>query len=318
MFALLRPFGRTRSTNQGTSQWVMGWRRFKKNKAGLLGVGILVSLVVIAVFHDVIAPYPARPHVDAFKPLKDGEAGQEPSLKHPFGTTVMGTDVFSEVIHGTVYTLYVAVLVLIISSAIGVLVGITAGYLGKYVDDVLMRSTEIIMVFPMTLILMTIARIYQLSITAQSWNVFGLNIPVGLTIIAFIMSLFMWTSIARIIRGEVLRIKEQEYILATRSLGAGSRWIMFHHIFPNILPQIIVLSTNIMAVAVINEAALAFLGFGDPNTGTWGRIMQENFGDFSTVWWAEIFPGLILFITILAFNFIGDALADALNPRLRE
>jgi ABC-type dipeptide/oligopeptide/nickel transport system permease subunit len=315
---LLRRFGRNRSTNRGTSQWTLGLRRFKKNKAGLLGVGILFSLVLIAAFHDIIAPYPARPHVDALKPLYDGEAGQEPSFKHPFGTTVMGTDVYSEVIHGTVFTLYVAIMVLTISSAIGVLVGITAGYLGKYVDDVLMRGTEIIMVFPMLLILMTIARIYQLTITVQSWNVFGLNIPVGLTIIAFIMSIFMWTSIARIIRGEVLRIKEQEYILATRSLGASSRWIMFHHIFPNILPQIIVLSTNIMANAVLFEAGLSFLGFGDPNTVTWGRMLQESFNDISTVWWAEIFPGLILFLTILAFNFIGDALADALNPRLRE
>ncbi len=310
--------GEARSRERGVSQWAVGWRRFKRNKAGILGLGMIMILVIIAVFHNVIAPYPARPDIDAFKPLYEGEAAMPPSDKHLFGTTVMGTDVFSEVIHASVYTLYVALSVTFIVMLLTVLVGITAGYIGKYVDDALMRTAEIFLVFPSTLLILVFARIFQLTVSEPFVDFIGIQIPVGLTIIVVIVSVFGWASNARVIRGEVLRIKEFEYIQAAKSLGAGSRWIMFRHIFPNILPQIIVLATLTMASSVLVEAGVSFLGFGDPNTVTWGRILQENFNDLSTTWWAEIYPGLAVFFTTLAFNLVGDALSDALNPRLRE
>lgn len=303
---------------KGVSQWSVGWMRFKKHKAGLLGLGMIVILFAIAILHRVIAPYPGRPEYGSFKPLYDGEAGMPPSGKHPFGTTVMGTDVFSEVIHGTVYTLYVALTVTIISILLTVSVGITAGYIGRYVDETLMRVAEIFLVFPSTLLILVFARIFQLRVTEPYFSVLGMKIPIGLTIIVLIVSLFGWASNARVIRGEVLKIKEFEYIQAAKSLGASSRWIMFRHILPNILPQIIVLSTLTMASAVLIEAGVSFLGFGDPNTITWGRLLQESFNDLSTTWWAEIFPGLAVFFTTIAFNLVGDGLSDALNPRLRE
>jgi ABC-type dipeptide/oligopeptide/nickel transport system permease subunit len=308
----------TRAREKGVSQWAVGWMRFKRNKAGLIGLGMIMGLIVIAVLHNVIAPYPARPAIDAFKPLYEGEAAMPPSAKHLFGTTVMGTDVFSEVIHASVYTLYVAISVTFIVMLLTVLVGITAGYIGKYVDDTLMRTAEVFLVFPSTLLILVFARVFQLAVAEPYWEFIGIQIPVGLTIIVFIVSVFGWASNARVIRGEVLRIKEFEYIDAAKSLGASSRWIMFRHIFPNILPQIIVLATLTMASSVLVEAGVSFLGFGDPNTVTWGRILQENFNDLSTTWWAEIYPGLAVFFTTLAFNLVGDALSDALNPRLRE
>lgn len=308
----------TRVREQGISQWAVGWRRFRRNKSGLIGLAMIIALIAIAVLHNVIAPYPARPHIDSFKPLYDGEAAMPPSDKHPFGTTVMGTDVFSEVIHASVYTLYVAVTVTLVVMVLTVLVGITAGYIGKYVDDALMRTAEVFLVFPSTLLILVFARVFQLTVSEPYWDILGIQIPVGLTIIVFIVSVFGWASNARVIRGEVLRIKELEYIQAAKSLGAGSRWIMFRHIFPNILPQIIVLATLTMASSVLVEAGVSFLGFGDPNTVTWGRLLQENFNDLSTTWWAEIYPGLAVFFSTLAFNLVGDALSDALNPRLRE
>jgi ABC-type dipeptide/oligopeptide/nickel transport system permease subunit len=303
---------------KGVSQWSVGWMRFKKHKAGLLGLGMIAVFLAIALLHNVIAPYPGRPEFGSFQPLYDGEAGMPPSEKHPFGTTVMGTDVFSEVIHGSVYTLYVAFTVTIITTILTVSVGITAGYLGKYVDETLMRVSEIFLVFPSTLLILVFARIFQLRVTEPYWNVFGIDIPIGLTIIVLIVSIFGWAANARVIRGEVLKIKEYEYIQAAKSLGANSRWIMIRHILPNILPQIIVISTLTMATAVLVEAGVSFLGFGDPNTITWGRLLQESFNDLSTTWWAEIFPGLAVFFTTLAFNLVGDGLSDALNPRLRE
>ena len=317
MLKLRRKKART-DIRKGVSQWAVGWMRFKKHKAGILGLGMIVVLLTTALLHNFIAPYPGRPDWGSFQPLYEGESALPPSSKHPFGTTVMGTDVFSEVIHGSVYTLFVAFSVTLIVTFLSVLVGITAGYLGKYVDETLMRISEIFLVFPVTLLILVFARIFQLRVTEPFWSVFGLNIPIGLTTIVLIISIFGWAANARVIRGEVLKIKEYEYIQAARSLGASSRWIMVRHILPNILPQIIVLSTLTMASSVLIEAGVSFLGFGDPNTITWGRLLEESFNDLSTTWWAEIFPGLAVFFTTLAFNLVGDGLSDALNPRLRE
>jgi ABC-type dipeptide/oligopeptide/nickel transport system permease subunit len=308
----------SKESMRSASQWAVAWRRFKKHKSGLFGLGMIIVLFAVAALNGVIAPYPARPDPGAFKPLYDGEAGQPPSLKHPFGTTVMGTDVYSEVIHGSVYTVYVAVAVTLITMLITVSVGIVSGYMGKYIDEGLMRITEIFLVFPSLLFILVFARLYQLRNPAPYWNILGIGVPAGLTMVIVILSVFGWASYARVIRGEVLRMKETEYIQAAKSLGANSRWIMLRHIFPNTLPQIIVLGTLTMATAVLLEAAVSFLGFGDPNTITWGMLMEESFTDLSTIWWAEVFPGLAVFLTVLAFNLVGDGLSDALNPRLRE
>jgi len=303
---------------RGASQWAVAWRRFRKHKSGMLGLGMVIALLLIAAFHNFIAPYPQRPHPDSFKSLYEGEAGLPPSWKHPFGTTVMGTDVFSEVVHGAVYTVYVAVSVTLITMLLTVAVGIAAGYLSRYVDETLMRITEVFLVFPSTLLILVFARLYQLRVAEPYWTIAGIDIPVGLTIIVFIVSIFGWAGNSRIIRGEVLRLKETEYIQASRSLGASSLRIMFRHILPNVLPQVIVLATLTMASAVLIEAGVSFLGFGDPNTVTWGRLLEESFNDLSITWWAEIFPGLAVFLTVLAFNLVGDGLSDAMNPRLRE
>lgn len=303
---------------RGASQWAVAWRRFRKHKSGLFGLGMIAVLVIVAILHSSIAPYPARPDPGAFDPLYEGEAAQPPSWKHPFGTTVMGTDVYSEVVHASIYTLYVAITCTLITMIITVIVGISSGYLGRLVDDVLMRITEVFLVFPSLLLILVFARIFQLSNPNPFWNFFGIGIPVNLTLIIIIVAVFQWAGNARVIRGEVLSLKEKEFIQASKSLGASSRWIMVRHIFPNVLPQIIVLATLTMATTVLVEAVVSFLGFGDPNTVTWGRMMEEAFQDLSTTWWAEIFPGLAVFFTVLAFNLIGDGISDALNPRLRE
>lgn len=318
MVSLRRNKNSETTTRRGASQWAVAWRRFKKHKSGLFGLGMVIVLLAVAILNSVIAPYPARPAPDAFKPLYDGEAGQPPSWKHPFGTTVMGTDVYSEVIHASVYTVYVAVAVTFITMLLTISVGIVSGYMGKYVDEGLMRITEVFLVFPSLLFILVFARLYQLRNPEPFWNIAGIQIPAGLTMIIIILSVFSWASYARVIRGEVLRMKESEYIQAARGLGANSRWIMLRHVFPNVLPQIIVLATLTMASAVLLEAAVSFLGFGDPNTITWGRLMEEGLQDLSTVWWVEMFPGIAVFLSVLAFNLVGDGLSDALNPRLRE
>ncbi|MEM1557929.1 MAG: ABC transporter permease [Thermoproteota archaeon] len=305
---------------KGQSQWNIAWRRFKKNKMGVIGLFMIITIIFVGVFHDFIAPYPARPHPDAFKPLYEGEAGQPPSFKHPFGTTTMGTDVFSEVIHGAVYTLYVAILSTAIITLLSVFFGVVAGFFGGVVDDILMRTAEVFLVFPTLPLILVFARIYQLTLTETSWVIplIGLRIPIGLTVVIVIISIFGWASNARAIRGEVLKIRELEFIEAARALGVSTWNIILRHIIPNITPIIIVLASLSVASTILVEAAVSFLGFGDPNVVTWGYLLHESYNDLSITWWAEVFPGLAIFWTVLGFNLLGDGLADALNPRLRE
>jgi len=305
---------------RGAGQWSVAWRRFKRNKAALLGLAMIGSVLIVAIFNNAIAPYPGRPSPDAFKPLYEGEAGQPPSLKHPFGTSRYGTDIFSEVVHGTVYTLYVSLFVTAIVIALALAVGVTAGYLAGRVDDVLMRIAEVFLVIPVLPLILVFARIFQIVFSQTSFTlpVLGISVPIGLTIVVVIISVFGWAGDARAFRGEVLRIKEMEYIQAAKSIGASSRRIMLYHIIPNILSTVIVVATLTMATAILTEAGVSFLGFGDPNTVTWGYLLNENLNELSVSWWAEIFPGLAVFWSVLGFNLLGDGLADALNPRLRE
>lgn len=297
----------------------MAWRRFKKHRSGLLGLFLIIALVVIAVFNGIIAPFPARPDPAAYWPLYHGEAGKPPSASHIFGTTIAGTDVLSDVIHASIYTVYVAIVGTALTVLLVILIGVVSGYLAGKVDELLMRITEVFLVFPALLLILVFARIYQASPTYQPSILIGpFVIPAGLTLVILIVAIFSWAGYARVIRGEVLRIRESEYVQAARALGAKSWWIMTKHIIPNILPQIIVIATLTMASIVLIEAGVTFLGFGDPNTVTWGSLMQENLSYMSSMWWSVVFPGLAIFLTVLAFNLVGDGLADAINPRLRE
>ena len=310
----------TPQRTRGAGQWSVAWRRFKRNKAALVGLFMIATVFLAAIFRNDIAPYPSRPHPDSFKPLYEGEAGQPPSSKHPFGTSTTGTDIFSEVVHGTVYTLYVSLFATAIILILSVTVGVTAGYLGGKADEALMRIAEVFLVVPALPLILVFARVFQIVFSQAHFVVPVVNVqlPIGLTIVIVIISLFGWAGDARAFRGEVLRTKEMEYIQAAKSIGASSKRIMLYHIVPNILSTIIVVSTLTMATNILVEAGVSFLGFGDPNTVTWGYILNENYNSLSITWWAEVFPGLAVFWSVLGFNLLGDGLADALNPRLRE
>jgi ABC-type dipeptide/oligopeptide/nickel transport system permease subunit len=303
---------------RSASQWAVAWRRFKRNKAALVGMFMVGVLFFVAAFSPFLAKYPARPDSRAFTPFYNGDTGVPPSWEYPLGTTSLGTDVYSEIIHGSVFTIYVALGVTSITMALAIVVGVVAGYFGKYVDDVLMRIAEVFLVFPSLLLILVFARIFQLSVGTPYWSVLGIQIPIGLTMVILIIAVFGWAGDARLVRGEVLRVRELEFVQAEKALGASRMRILFRHIFPNVLSPIIVVATLTMASAVLVEAGVSFLGFGDPNTVTWGRILEENFQYINTVWWAEVFPGLAVLWTVLGFNLMGDGLSDALNPRLRE
>lgn len=225
----------------------------------------------------------------------------------------------SDILHGTKYALYVGVVVTAITMAIAIVVGAVAGYFGSWVDNLLMRITEVFLVFPSLLFILIFVRVFTLRGGAgTAINFLGLNIPLGLTIVIFVLAVFNWPGNARMIRGEFMRVRELEFVEAEKALGANNRRIIFRHILPNILSSIIVVASLTIAYAILLEAGVSFLGFGDVSTMTWGQILENNFADMRVVWWAELFPGLAILITVFGFNLLGDGLSDALNPRLRD
>jgi peptide/nickel transport system permease protein len=314
---------------RSASQWAVAWRRFKRNKAGVFGLIIVLVLLFVGIFGSFFAPYPPRPNPRAYDPFYLGDVRKPPSfldpeepnkLKYLFGTTPIGTDVLSDIIHGTKYTIYVGVLVTSITMVLSIVIGAIAGFYGRWIDNLLMRIAEVFLVFPALLFILVFVRIFTLTVGEPFWvvPVININFPTGLTLVIVILAVFNWASNARMIRGEFLRIRELEFIEAERALGANNLRIIFRHILPNLLSSIIVVSTLTIAYAILLEAAVSFLGFGDVNTITWGQILQENFNEMRIVWWAEVFPGLAILLTVFGFNLLGDGLSDALNPRLRE
>jgi ABC-type dipeptide/oligopeptide/nickel transport system permease subunit len=304
---------------RSASQWAVAWRRFRRNKAGVAGLIIVLVVVIIGIFGDFIAPYPAFPNPKALTPFYSGDVRTAPNSKYLLGTDVLGTDVYSNILHGTKYALYVGVVVTAITMAIAIVVGALAGFFGGWIDNLLMRITEVFLVFPGLLFILIFVRVFTLGAgSAGAINFLGISIPIGLTIVVFVLAIFQWPGDARMIRGEFLRVRELEFIEAEKALGASNRRIIFRHILPNILSSIIVVASLTIAYAILLEAGVSFLGFGDPNTMTWGQILENNFSDMRIVWWAEVFPGLAILVTVFGFNLLGDGLSDALNPRLRD
>ncbi len=294
-----------RNRSKGVSQWNIAWRRFKKNKAALAGALIVGFVIFLAAFDALIAPYSPN----ATPGFYTGEARTPPSLKYLFGTDYLGHDVFSQVVYGAKAALFVGFGSAAIAMSLAIVVGIVSGYYGGFVDNIMMRLTEIFLVIPFLLILLVFLRV--ISAVAPS----GMG---GLPTVMLMIGLFSWASNARIIRGEVLRVKESEFIEASKALGASRQRIMFKHIFPNVLHVIIVLTTLMIATAILVEAAVSFLGFGDAAAITWGQQLQKANEAVKEAWWEGVFPGLFITLLVLGFSLLGNGLRDALDPRLRE
>jgi ABC-type dipeptide/oligopeptide/nickel transport system permease subunit len=286
------------------SQWSVAWRRFKRNKAGLAGLFIVIFYIFIALTSSWLAPYPQR----SFQTLFEGESGQPPSLKHPFGTSRSGLDIYSEVLHGTRGDLYVGVGATFIAVLIGIAIGSIAGYSRGGLGDVLLMISQIFYTIPLLPLILLAARVF-LILVAQGF---------GLTLIMILLGLFGWAGIAFIVRGEILRVRELEFIQASRALGADRGRIILNHIIPNILTPVIVTATLSIAGNILTEVVISFLGFGDVNTSTWGLTIQEGYAYIRTEWWVTVFPGLATLLAVLGFNLVGDGLSDAINPRLRD
>lgn len=302
----------------GRSPWELFWRRFRRDRFAIGGIVIIAIMVVLAIGAPVIAALVGHGPNDISQ-LREVTTeiglpkGPNADLKFFFGADTVGRDVMVRVIYGARTSLIVAFFATGIAVAIGVAIGVTAGYYRGKVDTFLSRTTDVVMSMPILLLALGLATACGAS---REGCLFGLLKP-GLFLISVIIGFFSWPYIARIVRGQVLTLREKEFVEAARAQGAGDFRIMRRHILPNVVAPIIVYTTLIIPNNIIFEASLSFLGVGVPeSTPSWGRMLSDAGGGIFTVApWLMLFPGLFLFLTTLAFNMVGDGLRDALDPR---
>jgi peptide/nickel transport system permease protein len=239
---------------------------------------------------------------------------QPPSRAHPFGTDTIGRDILARTIYGGQISLSIGVFAAIVEVALGVLVGALAGYFGRWVDDLLMRITEAMLIIPSLFLLIVLAK--ALGGKVPEVDIFGRSLSGSVVVIILVIGFTSWMYLARIVRANVLSLKELEFILASRALGVSDARIIFRHLLPNTIAPIIVSATLGVSGAILSEAYVSFLGLGvQTPTASWGNMLDSAVKYIQTAPWLWFFPGLLILLTVLCINFIGDGLRDALDPR---
>jgi ABC-type dipeptide/oligopeptide/nickel transport system permease subunit len=296
----------------GRSPWELFWRRFRKDKFALGGLFIVFVMIVLAVLSPVIAGFTHGPNQVFLERLDSFGIPTGPQSGFPFGVDTAGRDLMVRVIYGAKTSLFIAFFATGIASTIGVTMGMLAGFYRGKIDTVISRTIDVVLSLPVLLLSLGLVSACGLSPN----GCLGGIIKPGLLLVSYVIALFTWPYIARIVRGQVLSIREKEFIESARSLGSTNRRIMFREILPNVAAPIIVYTTLIIPNNILFEAALSFLGIGVPQeTPSWGRELADAGSIFTVAWWMMLFPGLFLFLTTLAFNLVGDGLRDALDPR---
>ena len=293
------------------------WRRLRGDRLALVSLGFIAVLVLIALLAPVIVDVTgARPPNEPAKRYLDREFGTPtgPSAENPFGVDPLGRDLFSRVLYGARASLLVALVATALAVAIGLLVGMLAGYYRGWVDTVLSRLIDVLLAFPILLLALGVAAACSLG-----EGCFDGLIEPGLGVVIFVIAFVNWTIIARIVRGQVLSLREREFVEAARSVGASNTRILTREILPNLTAPLIVYATILIPQNILFEAALSFLGVGvQPPDASWGKMLADAADVFDTAWWYMLFPGAALLLTVLAFNILGDGLRDALDPRTAQ
>ena len=274
----------------------------KKNPAGFIGICLVILSVGSAIFANWIAPFdPSKANLIARL--------DPPSWSDPTGESVyflggdqVGRDLFSRIIHGAKISLMVGFFGVLISLVIGTILGLVSGYFGKWMDDFIMRVADVQLAFPFILFAIVVMSV----------------LGTGIWKIIIILGLTYWVGFARLIRGQVIALKEQEYIQAARAIGGTNFTIIRKHILPNVVSSIFVLGTMYIAEFILLEASLTFLGLGvDPTIPSWGGMLADSRNYITTAWWTAVFPGIAIMITVLGFNLLGDWLRDRYDPNLK-
>ncbi len=288
------------------------WRRFRSDRVAMISAGFIVLLIIVAIGAPLVVSILGLPGPNVQDPNALDVFGSPtgPSAAHPFGVDQLGRDVLSRVIYGARVSLEVGIVGTAVAAAVGTVIGLLAGFYRRGVDTVLMRGVDVFLAFPVLVLGLGIG-----AACGVRGCLSGLIQP-GLGTVIFIIAIANFTYFARIVRGQVLSLREKEFIEASRSLGASNMRIIFREILPNLLAPLVVYSTLLIPVNILLEAALSYLGVGiRPPTASWGQMISDATPIFNTAWWYMLFPGIALLLTVLAFNLVGDGLLDALNPR---
>jgi len=289
--------------------------RVKRNRLSVFGAIFIMFLILVALAGPYLTPDPTATNFEeknlppvglaSEQSVYDLKTGELTTVKtpgtweHPLGTDDMGRDMLAMLVSGARVSLQVGLIATIIAIFLGTIIGVTSAYLGGWADNALMRFTDIMMTFPFFLLLVLIVFIF-------GPNLLFIMVVIGVT---------GWTGTARLVRSEALSLRTREFIMASKSLGASGGRIVFRHLIPNILSSIIVITTLSIPGVILAEAALSFIGLGDPTVASWGRILHAGQASLDMAWWVAVEPGIMLFLTVLAFNFLGDGLRDAFDPR---
>jgi len=268
----------------------------KQSPLAMVGIAIILILVFTAILAPFISPYGPEEHIWS-------ESKQPPRWKHLFGTDETGGDVFTKVLWGARISIEIGLIVVLGGLGLGIIIGAFAGYYGGYIDEFIMRITDIFLSIPYLILAMGVAAILGKSIE---------NVMIAMIVV-------WWPAYTRLVRGQILSVRENQYVEAAKSVGAGDTRIIFRHILPNSMAPLIVQTTMDLGNAILTAAGLSFLGFGaGPGAAEWGRMVSDSRNYFMSCPWMMVFPGLAIFITVLGFNLVGDGLRDILDPRLRR
>jgi|UniRef100_A0A7C3WH55 peptide/nickel transport system permease protein len=272
------------------------WARFKRNKMAMTGLALVGAMFLVSLAAPWLAPYdPCQIDLPA--------ALLPPSAQHPLGTDPLGRDVLSRIIYGARVSLKVGFVAVGLATLIGLLIGAVAGFYGGWVDFWLMRLVDLMLCFPSFFLILAVIALLEPSI----WNIM---VVIGLT---------NWMGVARLVRAEFLSLREREFVVAARALGASDFRLILRHLLPNALAPVMVSATLGVAGAILTESALSFLGLGvQPPTPSWGNILTAGKDNIEIAWWLSLFPGLAILVTVMSYNLLGEGIREAIDPRLKE
>ncbi len=303
--------------SQTRSQVYEFWIRFRRHQMAVFGMGLFIFLLVVALVGPFIVP---EPKVDTANMLR--LKNNAPSLDHPFGTNNNGLDVLALVVHGARISLFLSTLSMIVACLVGTIVGLSAGYFGKWVDSLMMRVADIFLSVPLLFVLLLASRFLVTppppggsagkTVEGSEWR--------SLIMLPVIIGLLTWPQVSRLVRSVTLSVKEQEFVTGARAMGAKNGRIMLRHILPNVINPVVVAATLLVGGNIVLESFLSYLGYGiQPPLRSWGTSLADAQSEFSNGnWWWAFFPGFFILLTVLAVNFIGDGLRDALDPRSKR
>jgi peptide/nickel transport system permease protein len=276
--------------------WATALNRLRRDSSGMIALSFLVFVAAVALFAPWLAPFDPNEQLDII-----ALASKPPSACHPFGTDIYSRDVLSRVIHGARVSLSVGLLAVLLSITVGTAYGAISGYLGGRVDGAMMRVIDALLSIPRILVLLAILAL---------WG------RVSLGALVLILGLTGWFATSRLVRAQVIALKTEEMVVAARALGARHRRVLWRHILPGVTSTVVVAATLGIGNVIILEAGLSFLGVGvQAPTASWGNIISDGISNVAGLWWLSLFPGLAIVLTVMAFNLVGDALRDALDPR---